>query len=301
MSVIDGAPANAWALSEPSARRSLILCGIGALFGLAIAGLGLFTAHGTRTSGVAAENVATVNQVPILMSDFIQQLRAVDDVSLAEATRPQKQKVLADMIREELYVQRGIELGMQADTIEVRAALTGSVEAQSASDATMAQPSEAELRSWYDSHSNDFADEGRLALADYVLPATSTPARIAAARNALIAARGNEAIEGRASTRSSLMTQGEEFYFAARIHLGDRLFAAARAMKPGAVSVPIILPDGIHLIVVRSNVQPVPPPFEKVRDRVLSALVAAQTKLLTAANERFLHKRADIQVARGFE
>ena len=205
------------------------------------------------------------------------------------------------MIREELYVQRGIELGMQADTIEVRTALTGSVEAQSAVDATMAQPSEAELRAWYDGHRSDFADEGKLVLADYVLPATSTPAAVAAARKALIAARGSEAIEGRAATRSSLMTQGEEFYFAARIHLGDRLFAAARLTKPGEVSPPVALPDGVHLIVVRSNVQPAPPPFEQVRDRVLGALVAAQTKLLTAANERFLQKRADIQIAGGFE
>jgi hypothetical protein len=47
------------------------------------------------------------------------------------------------MIREELYVQRGTELGLQADTVEVRQALVGAVEAQVAADATMAQPDEA--------------------------------------------------------------------------------------------------------------------------------------------------------------
>ena len=289
------------ALFMPGARRSLMLCAVGALLGLAIAGLGLFTAKGTRTSGVAPENVATVNQVPVLMSDFILQLRAVDDVSLGEATLAQKRKVLGDMIREELYVQRGIELGMQADTIEVRTALVGAVEAQSAADATMAQPSEAELRSYYARTRDAFADEGTIALADYVLSASAPPAAVASARAALIAARGNEALEARAAPRSNRMRDGAEFYFAARLHLGDRLFAVARNLKPGEVSTPVAMPDGVHLIAVRANTMPVAPPFEAVRDRVLSAFVAAQTKTLTAANERFLHKRADIQIARGFE
>jgi hypothetical protein len=55
-----------WSLDRPNARRSLILCAAGALIGLGIAGLGLFTAQGTRTASVPAEDVALVNQVPIL-------------------------------------------------------------------------------------------------------------------------------------------------------------------------------------------------------------------------------------------
>lgn len=290
------AAAGPWSLASPSARRSLILCAIGALLGLAIAGLGLFTAKGTRTSGVPAEDVAVVNQVPILMADYIQQLRALYDVSLAQATPAEKRKTLDDMIREELYVQRGVELGMQTDTIEVRAALVGAVEAQSAADATMAQPSEADLKRYYRRHLDAFVSEGVMMLADYVLPRGADPATVAAASAAL---RAGGTAPG--AKRTSAMTDGEEFYFAARIHLGERLFAVARGLKAGEVSPPVALPDGIHLLVMQKNVMPVAPPYADVRDKVLAAYIAAQTEVLTAANERFLRKRADIQVARGYE
>ena len=47
--------------------------GIGTIIGLGIAGYGLFTAKGTVTRVVPPENVALVNQRPILRTDFIAQ------------------------------------------------------------------------------------------------------------------------------------------------------------------------------------------------------------------------------------
>lgn len=292
---------NVWSLSQPSARRSLILCALGAVIGLAIAGLGLFTAKGTRTSGVPAEDVALVNQVPILMSDYVQQVRALYDVPLDKATPAQKKKALGDMIREELYVQRGVELGLQADTIEVRTAMVGAVEALSEADATMAQPTQAELRDFYTKNLDSFADEGVMDVADHILPGTASPATVDAAVRALRAAGPNDALADRAAPRSGKMVDGEEYYFAARIHLGDRLFAAVRGLKPGEVSAPVRLADGVHLVVMKKNVAPKAPPFEDIRDKVLSSYIAVQAKQLTSANERFLVKRADVQIAKGFE
>ena len=289
-----------WSLSTPSARRSLILCALGALIGLAIAGLGLFTAKGTRTAAVPAEDVALVNQVPILMSDYVQQLRALYDVPLAQATPGQRRKVLDDMVREELYVQRGVELGMQADTIEVRQALVGAVEAQTAADARVAQPSEADLRSYHQRHLAAFASEGLMTLADHRLPSDASPLAIAAAVTKLQATPPGAAAD-LAVPRSGKMTDGEEFYFAARIHLGDRLFAVARGLKDGEVSAPVPAPDGVHILVMQKNIVPVNAPFEAVRDKVLAAYVDDQAKVLTAANDRCLQKRADVQFAAGYE
>ena len=295
MTDADPQVADIWSLDRPNARRSLFLCAAGAIIGLGIAGLGLFTAQGTRTESVPAEDVALVNQVPILMSDYVQQIRALYDVPLSQATPAQRRQVLGDMIREELYVQRGVELGMQSDTIEVRTALVGAVEAQSAADATMAQPSEVELRAWYDQHSNLFANEGVIAVADHVLPRGASPAAVAAAVTALRAGKAG------AVPLSGKMIDGEEFYFAAKIHLGDQLFAAAIRLAAGRVSDPIILSDGIHILVVKSNQPPMPQPFDRIRDRVLASYVDDQAKRLTEANERFLQKRADVQIAKGFE
>lgn len=287
-----------WSIHSASARRSLMMCAGGALTGLAIAGLGLFTAHGTRTATVPAEDVALVNQVPLLMSDYVQQLRAVYDVPLDKATPAQRRKVLSDMIREELFVQRGVELGLQADTTEVRAALVGGVEAQSAADATMAQPTEAELRGWYASHAAQFANEGVLGVVDRILPPGSSPEQVAA----LVAAvKQGDAQADRLAPRNPHAAKEAEFYFAAKLHLGDALFNAAKGLNVGQVAPPITLLDGVHVLVVTSNVRPQPQPYELIRDRVLAAYVDDQAKRLTAANERFLQKRADVQIAKGYE
>ena len=290
-----------WTLSKPNARRSLILCALGAVIGLLIAGLGLFTAKGTRTSSVPAEDAALVNQVPILMSDYVQQIRALYDVSLSRATPAQKKKTLDDMVREELYVQRGVELGLQSDTIEVRNALVGAVEAQSAADATMAQPTEAELRAYYARNLAAFSSEGVMDLAEYVLPLDATPFAVNAAIDALKAPGADTPAADRALHRSSRMRQGEEYYFAARIHLGEPLFAVARKLRSGEISAPVRLPDGVHLIVMKKNAMPVPERFDDIRDKVLASYIDAQSKVLAAGNGRFLRKRADVQIAPGLE
>lgn len=297
----DMPPVETWSLARPSARRSLLLCGAGALFGLAVAGVGLFTAKGTRTSQVPAEDVALVNQVPILMSDYAMQVRALYNVSLAQANATQRRQVLSDMIREELYVQRGGELGLQTDTVEVRQALVGAVEAQAAADATMAQPDEAQLRAYYLEHRLHYADEGVMDLTDYVLPADAGP-RAPAIAAALRAQKGSSAVAAQLGVHpADHMKDGEEFYFAARIHLGDRLFAVARALPAGQVSQPVQLSDGLHLLVMHGNSAPQPRRFEEVRDRVLTDFTADQARLLTAGNERFLRKRADIEIQQGYQ
>ena len=288
-------PDNIWSLDQPNARRSLILCASGALIGLAMAGLGLFTAQGTRTAAVPAEDIALVNQVPLLMSDYVQQIRALYDVPLSQANAAQRRKVLADMIREELYVQRGVELGMQADTIEVRTALVGAVEAQSAADATMAQPNESDLHVWYQQHPELFTNEGEMELADHVLPQGASPATIAAAMASLKAGKAN------AVPLSGKMADGQEFYFTAKIHLGDQLFGVAQNLASGQVSAPVALADGVHILVMKRNIKPKSQPFDAIRDRVLASYIDDQTKRLTVASEHFLQKRADIQIAKGFE
>jgi parvulin-like peptidyl-prolyl isomerase len=281
---------------ERAARRSLLLCALGATLGLVIAGVGLFTAKGTRTAAVPPEDVALVNAVPILMSDYLIQLRALYDVSLGDATPQQRRKVLDDMIQEELYVQRGVELGLQADTIEVRTALVGAVEAQIAADATTAQPDEAELQAFYRAHIGSYASEGLMALDDFLItPMARDPSAAAAALRQGVAAAQLGLV------RTSTMTGGEEFYFAARIHLGETLFACASRLRAGEVSAPVTTGDGVHLLVMKSNKPPVPRSYEEARGKVLQDFIDDRTKALAAGNARFLRKRADIVVAPGFQ
>ena len=299
MSTLDageGKPGSAfWNVRRPDARRSLVLCGVGALVGLVIAGFGLFTAQGTRTFVVPAEDAATVNNSPILRADVIGQLRALDDVSLSQATLAQKHKVLDDMIREELYVQRGVELGAPGDDIDVRQALVAGTEAAVSQDALTSRPSEAELRAWYDAHRDTYSGEGQMTVEDFVSPGST--AQAAAIVTALRAGAAPASLNLASSKR---VADDAEFYFAARIHLGERLVAVARTLRDGQVSDAIAQPDGVHILMMRHNQPPLPTRYEEAHDRVLRDFLNAKVARLQAGNARFLRRRADIKIAPDF-
>ncbi len=287
------ARSNTWRPDQASTRRSLLLCGAGAVIGLAIAGFGLFTAEGTRTFAVPPEDAATVNNVPILMADLVGQLRSLYDVSLAEATPEQKNKVLGDMIREELYVQRGVELGLPGDDTDVRQALVGGAEAAVSQDAMTARPSDEELRAWYDAHKETYAGEGQVTVQEFVLP----DADAGGAAKAVEALRGGASPASLGLKSSGRVADGAEFYFAARLHLGNALFAVARTMRDGDVSDPVVQPDGAHVLVIKRNQQPRPVSYEDAQDRVLRDFLADKVARLQVSNERFLRTRADIKIA----
>jgi hypothetical protein len=110
--------------------RSLVLCAIGAVVGLAIAGVGLFSARGTATHNVPPEDIALVNQRPVLRSDFVTQLESETGETFEQATRAEKLKVLGEMIREELLVQRGLELDFAETDQMTRNALAMAMDQQ---------------------------------------------------------------------------------------------------------------------------------------------------------------------------
>jgi SurA N-terminal domain len=161
-------------LAKVSSKRSFFLAICGAVIGLLLAGYSLFTARGTSTLMVPAEDVALVNQQPISRSDYLMQLQSLYSVEFSQATREQREKVLNDMIREELFVQRGKELDVASTDPDVRNALVNAVELEIASDAITSQPTEAAPRSYYRAHPERYASEGIMTVEDYVFPANGT-------------------------------------------------------------------------------------------------------------------------------
>ncbi|EIZ79924.1 hypothetical protein WSK_1462 [Novosphingobium sp. Rr 2-17] len=285
-----------WDIHQPVARRSLILCGIGAVIGLAIAGVGLFTAQGTRTSSIPPEDAAMVNNIPVLRADLIQQVGALYSIDYAKATPAQRRKVLDDMIREELYIQRGIEIGLANDDIDVRTALVSATEGQVAQDALTAKPAEQELRDWYAKHAADYASEGLMTVHEYVLPKGATNAQ-----SAVAGLRSGASPASLGLKSSGRVDDGEEYYFAAEAHLGKTVYNAARKLRDGQVSDPIVQPDGIHIVQMEKNTLPVPAPYEQVIDRVTQDFLNAKVARLQDGNGRFLRKRADIKIASDFQ
>ncbi|MFT4077437.1 MAG: peptidyl-prolyl cis-trans isomerase [Asticcacaulis sp.] len=281
-------------LDTVSPHRSLIFCAIGAVAGLAIAGFGLFTSSGTRTSMVPAQDVAVVNGVPILMTDYVSNIQSTYQVPLSQATAKQKKDMLETMIREELYVQRGIELGLPTDSTEVRSALVTGVESMQTTDVISMPVSDQELQAWYQAHMAQYNTEGTMRADDYVTPDLAT------AEAGVQALRAGRPVPA-GLKKSLLFADGNEFYFAAQIHLGPELFKAAAPLKNSEVSTPVKTADGYHVLVMVLNDPPVAQPFDSIRDRVLQDVNEAKSNHLMKSAGAFLRKRADVLIAKGFE
>jgi hypothetical protein len=268
----------------------------GAVGGLVLAGHVLFTARGTSTLVVPAEDVALVNQQPISRSDYLLQLQSLYSVDLSHASARQRKKVLDDMIREELFVQRGKELDVASTDPDVRSAMVNAVELEIAADATTAQPNEAALHAYYIAHQGLYASEGRMSVQDLVFP-SSARAAIPQAIEALKLSAPTPSLIAQWNAKDSRKTDGEEFYFAAKIHLGDRLFDLAIAVSDGSTSPPIEMLDGIHVLYMKENRKPVPFDFAAARDRVLSDYRNEAISHMKAGEETFLRKRANVLIA----
>jgi hypothetical protein len=281
---------------QVSSARSFVLMAAGVLAGLILAGYSLFTARGTSTLIVPAEAVALVNQQLVSRADYLATLQTLYGVDLTHATAEQRHRVLDDMIREELFVQRGKELDVASTDPDVRSALVNAVELEIAENAMTSQPSEAALHQFYESHQDRYVSEGVMRVRDWVFPASALP-ELPSEPPALKSVITDAQAVTRLGGRDSGKTKGDEFYFAAKIHLGDQLFAAARDVGEGMVSKPIQLPDGVHVLDMEANKHPIPFGFTAARAQVLSDYRNEAIDKSKSSGEAFLRRRANVAIA----
>jgi hypothetical protein len=276
------------------------------VLGLLAAGFSLFTAKGTATRSVPAEYIAVVNQRPLYVSDYLDQLTTQFNVSLENASPEQRRTVLQDMIREELFVQRGLELDEPGTDPDVRNALVAAVQAQIAVDATSQVPNDAELTDFYRAHLARYSSIGYLTVADLVAPpnvsGAAAEASLTSAAAALRAGEPLAAVKRQFGLEESGMAVGEQVYFAAKLHLGDRLFAVAAALEGGQVAPPVKAEDGrFHLLYMVANNPPQPRTFALARNEVYGDY---RQELLRRIRERefnYLKDKADIRINRAYQ
>jgi parvulin-like peptidyl-prolyl isomerase len=169
-------------------------------------------------------------------------------------------------------------------------------------EATTSQPSEQQLQQFFDQNPARYATDGILTVRHLVIPlsgVSATDQRMAKAHEVVTALRADAPVEavvaryGLAEPRND----GDEFYFAAKIHLGDSLFEAALKFKEGTVSEPLPAADGIHIFKVIKNKVPVPLTFDRARLQVMTDLKDAQQTRLMEATMKFLRDRSKILIA----
>jgi parvulin-like peptidyl-prolyl isomerase len=299
-------------ISKPSVRRSMVLLASGALVGLAIAGYGLFTAKGTRSRAVPPEAIALVNQRPILRSDFMTQAQTEFTSPYAQTTREQRKKVLEDMINEELMVQRGLEIDLPSYDPDVRNALVAGVELEVSADVLAQQPTDTELRTYYEQHRDRYSTEGVMQLRDLVIKTDTAhpPASALATAGAAVAAlrRGQtldtvikkyQLVDSGRFMDAGHADTGDIFQFAVRAKFDDALYQVTLPLKEGEVSDPVPESDGVHVIAMIKHRFPVPQTFEAASNQVWTDMRNGAQAKVRAADLSYLRGRADIIVAPG--
>jgi parvulin-like peptidyl-prolyl isomerase len=281
--------------------RAVILYALGAVIGLGIAGYGLFTAQGTSTRTVPPEDVATVNQRPILRSDFITQLENETGAPFAQASRAQQLKVLEEMVREELLVQRGLELDFAETDQDTRNALVAAMSQLAVAQVTLAGvPDENALRKFFTEHPQQYKTQGTMTVRDLYLPFTDSPhattlARAQQARAALLT-EPVDSVVSRYGLKEDARNE-EDWYWVAQLHLGAPLFDHLKTLSANEVSEPLALENGVHVVKVLKNVPPVPLTFEQAKRQLANEYATAAETRLTEETLRFLQGRARILIA----
>ena len=300
-------PPPVWDIKQVSTVRSLAFFAVGAVIGLGIAGFGLFTAAGTASKVVPPEMVALVNQKPILRSDFVAQLEALYTIPLSKATRAQKQQILNDMIREELFVQRGLELDEPGTDADTHTAIVAAVEQQVSANVTASTPTDADLLAFYNARKADYVSDGSIMVDELLLPAApgQTPeaalAKANEAAKALRAGQAPAAVAAKYGLKETKRVNGEEFNFAAEIHLGTALYKIAAGLNPGQVSDPVVEADGLHILKVTKNIPSVPLDFAQARDRLIADYKKDAQERVQKADAEYLRSKAQVLIQPEFQ
>ncbi len=212
-----------------------------------------------RTAGAAA----IVNGAPIPREALARAVLALANDSRNPVTPEREAAVLERLIEEELLVQRGIELGLAETDFAARRALVQSVLSLALAERAGAEPSEAELRRFYQGNAGFFAPAPRFAATIVFFRADASAQRIEAARSAL--AQGND-VRGdpvAIPMPRAALAQAEW----ARL-IGPEAAAVAARLAPGEVSGPIAVTGGVFLVRIDGFAAAPAPRFEAVAEQV---------------------------------
>ncbi len=290
-------------MHAPRIRSARFLQGLGAAFGL---GLALLGALGPVAGGVGWSHgvAASVNGEPILETQVDEALQRRAGVPSNDSREADRERVLQQLVDEELLLQRAAEVGLLESDRNVTKALARAAMDAAVDEARGDPPSEDELRAFFEENVAFFAAPRRvrircLSFEDAAEPgAASRRAREAA--TALAAGDGAPEVARRFGARSDACAPDVLLPESVLLRqLGPTLASVARALPEGEVSGPIETPTGVHVLqLVQAEAARVPP-FESVRLEVETELIRRRGDDAVRALLARLRRRADIALAPG--
>jgi parvulin-like peptidyl-prolyl isomerase len=247
---------------------------------------------------------AIVNGERILDAQVEEALQRRAGVASNEPRAADSERMLQQLVDEELLLQRAAEVGLLESDRNVTKALARAAMDAAVDEARGDPPSEEEVRAFFEENVGFFAAPRRLRIRCLSFPDAGDPGD--ASRRAREAATalgaGDEAPEvaRRFGARSDACAPDALLPESVLLRqLGPTLASVARALREGEVSGPIETPTGVHVLQLLEAEAMRVPPFESVRPQVETELIRRRGDDAVRALLARLRRRADITLAPG--
>lgn len=207
-------------------------------------------------------------------------------------TPAELQGLIDERINEEILAREAVRLGLEQDDVIVRRRLAQKMAFISEDLAVVAEPSEAELRRYFETNRTAYVSPDLYAFRHVFFSPTTRGDK--AQRDAELSLQRLVSGADANAIGDPFMLQRE---FADISHadlardFGPAFAKAITAATPGAWSGPVASAFGFHLVRVESRVSAVAAHFDEVRDRVREDYVAQRRKDANAAGRRELRHR----------
>lgn len=229
-----------------------------------IAGLALFLFFGWRGNDVdPASRTITIDEakVGLLAAQWQQTWQRPPTPREIDA-------LIRDYIKEEIYTREAVRLGLDRDDIVIRRRLRNKMEFLARAAVENANPTDATLQKWLDSHRNDYATGAQVSF-DQIYLGEADPAVIAAraksAMTRLKAGTGWQSLGDRISLPKS-MDKADSAAIAREF--GDDFAKTLSAMPTGSWTGPVGSGFGAHLVRIRNRVEGKVAPLSAVHQQV---------------------------------
>jgi len=206
-------------------------------------------------------------------------------------TAEELEGLVRDHIREEVYYREAIALGLDRDDAVIRRRLQQKLEFVSDDVASVAEPTDAELRAYLLAHGNKFRSDRRFTFSHVYLDPQRHQASIARDAADLLAT------VKKAGTSVDVSTVGDSFLLAHHFEevprsevatlFGDKFAVTLDGLVVGEWQGPVESGYGVHLVNVSARTAPREPALDDVRDSVRREWGNAQRQ---QANEAFFQK-----------
>ena len=144
-------------ITRPIEWRGPILLAVGAIVGVLMAAIGAIAPNGRNVGALPEDAIARVNDKTIGTEEFARAMTLLAGDKRYPVTDEDRGHVLDRLIDEELLVQDGIETGLVDSDRTVRKAISTAMIASIIAESASNQPSEDDLRAFYQENRPNFA------------------------------------------------------------------------------------------------------------------------------------------------